>query len=414
MKFYCITTSKLLMAALLITVSIGFQYSLAETSSETIEQVMDDTALEHAEKHLDPKYVCPMHPQIIKNEPGSCPICGMDLVKKMIDADAGKYPKVKVQNAVIQTMGIRTAHAKKDTIWKYIKTVGRVDYDETTLIHLHPKAAGWMEKLYLRAEGDLVKKGQVIGEFYSPEILSAQLDYIIALQQTSQAKAQKAKNRLRLLGVSEATISKIEKSRQSLNHVPVLAPSDGIVTMLFAREGMYLKPEKEFLTIADLSKVWVWVDVFEHQISWIKTGITAEIEVPAYPGRKWEGKLDYIYPELDPDSRTLKARLVFDNPDLLLKANMFAEVAIYGGPKRDVLVVPSESVIETGERSSVVKVVGEGVFQPVDVVVGIQRNAKTEILSGLEAGDEVVTSGQFLIDSESSLQASFLRMTEGQ
>ena len=414
MKFYCITTSKLLMAALLITVSIGFQYSLAETSSETIEQVMDDTALEHAEKHLDPKYVCPMHPQIIKNEPGSCPICGMDLVKKMIDADAGKYPKVKVQNAVIQTMGIRTAHAKKDTIWKYIKTVGRVDYDETTLIHLHPKAAGWMEKLYLRAEGDLVKKGQVIGEFYSPEILSAQLDYIIALQQTSQAKAQKAKNRLRLLGVSEATISKIEKSRQSLNHVPVLAPSDGIVTMLYAREGMYLKPEKEFLTIADLSKVWVWVDVFEHQISWIKTGITAEIEVPAYPGRKWEGKLDYIYPELDPDSRTLKARLVFDNPDLLLKANMFAEVAIYGGPKRDVLVVPSESVIETGERSSVVKVVGEGVFQPVDVVVGIQRNAKTEILSGLEAGDEVVTSGQFLIDSESSLQASFIRMTEGQ
>ena len=414
MKFYCITTSKLLMAALLIFFGIGFQNSLAETASETIEQVMDDTALEHAEKHLDPKYVCPMHPQIIKNEPGSCPICGMDLVKKMIDADAGKYPKVKVQNAVIQTMGIRTANAKKDTIWKYIKTVGRVDYDETTLIHLHPKAEGWMEKLYLRAEGDLVKKGEVIGEFYSPEILSAQLDYIIALQQTSQAKAEKAKNRLRLLGVSESTISKIEKTRQSLNHVPVLAPSDGIVTMLFAREGMYLKPEREFLSIADLSKVWVWVDVFEHQISWIKTGITAEIAVPAYPGRKWEGKLDYIYPELDPDSRTLKARLVFDNPDLLLKANMFAEVAIYGGPKRDVLVVPSESVIETGERSSVVKVIGEGVFQPVDVVVGIQRNAKTEILSGLEAGDEVVTSGQFLIDSESSLQASFLRMTEGQ
>ena len=414
MKSYRVVLFKLPLATLLIVIFFGYQHSLAETSSELLEQVMDDTALEHAEKHLDPKYVCPMHPQIIKNEPGSCPICGMDLVKKMIDANAGKYPKVKVQNAVVQSMGIRKATAGKETIWKYIKTVGRVDYDETTLTHLHPKAEGWMEKLYLRAEGEQLEKGEVIGEFYSQEILSAQLDYIIALQQTSQAKALKAKNRLRLLGVSESTIDKIGKTRQSLNEIPILSPAKGIVTMLFAREGMFLKPEKEFLTIADLSKVWVWVDVFEHQISWIKTGIPAEMEVPAYPGRKWEGKLDYVYPELDPESRTLKARLVFDNPDLLLKANMFAEVVIYGGPKRDVLVVPTESVIETGQRTSVVKVIGEGIFQPVDVVVGIQRNGRTEILSGIEEGDEIVTSGQFLIDSESSLQASFLRMTEGQ
>ncbi len=421
MKFF-ITNVAWLRSLAMCLLCFGLQVSVAqpafdpasEPPSEPLEQVLDDTALEHAQKHLDPKYVCPMHPQIIKNDPGSCPICGMDLVKKMIDVNAGKYPEVKVQNAVIQTMGIRTEKAGKDTIWKFIKTVGRVDYDETTQVHLHPKAEGWMEKLYLRAEGDRVKKGEMIGEFYSPEILSAQLDYIIALQQTSKSKALKAKNRLRLLGVSEATINSISKSRQSQNHVPVLSPSDGIVTKLFAREGMYLKPDKEFLTIAGLSKVWVWVDIFEHQISWIKTGIPAEIKVPAYPGKKWEGKLDYIYPELDPESRTLRARLVFDNPDMLLKANMFAEVTIYGGPKRDVLVVPSESVIETGQRSSVVKVIGEGLFQPVDVVLGIQRNGKTEILSGLEEGDEIVTSGQFLIDSESSLQASFIRMTEGQ
>jgi Cu(I)/Ag(I) efflux system membrane fusion protein len=389
-----------------------------DAPAESLAEASNDTALEHAEKHLDPKYVCPMHPQIIKDEPGNCPICGMDLVPKQIDANAGKYPEVEVQSAVVQSMGIRTTTAQNDTIWKYIKTVGRVDYDETTVTHLHPKASGWMEKLDIRAEGEPLKKGDKIGEFYSPEILSAQLDYLVATQSSGQQPgkqmALKAKNRLRLLGVDEATINRIDKNRESTNLVPVFSPATGIITRLAAREGMYLKPEVEFLTIADLARVWVWVDIFEHQISWIKPGLSAEITVPAYPGKTWEGKLDYIYPELDPKSRTLRARLVFDNTDQLLKANMFAEVVIYGGPKHDVLVVPTEAIIATGKRSSVVKVIGNGRFQPVDVVVGIQRNGKSEILSGLNPGDEIVTSGQFLIDSESSLQASFLRMTEGE
>ena len=196
--------------------------------------------------------------------------------------------------------------------------------------------------------------------------------------------------------------------------IPIYSPASGLVTMLTAREGMYLKPEMEFLTIADLSKIWVWVDIFEHQISWMQQGLTAEITVPAFPGKTWEGKVDYIYPELDQDSRTLRARLVFDNPEFLLKANMFAEVVIYGGPKHDILVIPSEAIIETGERTSVVKALGNGKFQPVDVVVGIKRNGKSEILNGLKPGDEIVLSGQFLLDSESSLQASFMRMSEGE
>jgi len=383
-------------------------------SSETMESVMNDTAMEHAAKHLDPKYVCPMHPQIIRDEPGSCPICGMDLVSRLIESNDDKYPAVEVQSAVVQNMGVRTTKARIDTIWKYIRSVGRVDYDETTLTHLHPKADGWMETLLIRAEGEPVKKGEKIGEFYSPDILSAQLDYLIALQQAGPQRAQKARNRLRLLGVAETTIDQIKKTAKSRNRVPVYAPANGLVTMLAAREGMYLKPEMEFLTIADLSKVWVWVDIFEHQISWVQQGLSAEITVPAFPGKSWEGKVDYIYPELDPDSRTLRARLVFDNPDHLLKANMFAEVVIYGGPKRDILVVPTEAIIETGERTSIVKALGKGRFQPVDVVVGIQRNGKSEILSGLKAGDEIVISGQFLLDSESSLQASFMRMSEGE
>lgn len=387
-----------------------------ENHSEPLAETLDDTAMEHAEKHLDPKYVCPMHSQIIRDEEGSCPICGMDLVPKLIDPNTGKNPKVQISNAVIQSMGVRTTQVERDTLWKYIETVGKVFYDETRLKHVHPRAEGWLEKLNFKVEGEPVKRHQVLGYFYSPEILAAQVDFLIALDQpgrkANKSRIGKAKNRLRLLGVTEGTINRIQKNKKSYNTIPIISPSDGIVTKMAVREGMYISPTSEIFTISDLSKIWVIVDVYEHQIDWLATGLSSEITVPAYPGRKWEGVVDYIYPELDAMSRTLKVRLVFDNPEGLLKANMFAEAVIYGGAKQDVLVVPTDAIIQTGERNSVVTALGDGQFQPVDVVTGITGNGKTEILSGLNAGDEIVISGQFLIDSESNLQASFLRMQE--
>jgi Cu(I)/Ag(I) efflux system membrane fusion protein len=383
--------------------------------TETMAAASDDTAAEHIEKHLNPKYVCPMHPQIIKDEEGSCPICGMDLVEKIIEDSGDKAPIVSVRGEIIQSMGLRTDKVKKDTLWKYIKTVGRIEYDETRLTHIHPRAAGWMETLKVRAEGDPVKKGQHLGNFYSPDILAAQVDYLIAVKdsnnQRSSIKIEKARNQLRLLGVHDSTISQIEKAGESQNTVPVYASQDGIVTMLGAREGMYIQPQNELFTIADDSQMWVQIDVYEHQLGWVKEGLHAEITVPAYPGRAWEGKVEYLYPELDKKARTLRVRLAFDNPDGALRPNMFANAVIYGGPRRDVLTIPQEALIVTGERESVVKVIEEGRFQPVDVVTGMQQGGKVEILSGLNEGDEVVTSGQFLIDSESALRASFSRLS---
>ena len=404
-----------LLAGLLVFLS-GCSEEQKPQPSETLAEARDDSALEHAVKHLDPKYVCPMHPQIVRDEEGSCPICGMDLVPKMIDPNQGKHPKVEISNAVVQSMGVRTAYAKYDTLWKYIRTVGRVEYDETRVAHLHPRAEGWMEQLKLRAEGEPVRQGQVLGSLYSPEILAAQVDFLIALDQTgrgaSKDRIEKARNRLRLLGVTEGTISRIQARGQTQNTVPLVSPASGVVTRLNAQEGMFVKPDMEIFTIADLTKIWVMVDIFEHQIDWLAEGLSAEINVPAYPGRTWEGKVEYIYPELDPKSRTLRVRLAFDNPAGLLKANMFADVVIYGGPKHDALVIPQEALIETGERASVVTALGEGRFQPVDVVTGMRRGGRVEILSGLKEGDQIVTSGQFLIDSESSLRASFSRMGE--
>lgn len=384
-----------------------------EQATESLAEAADDSPLEHAAKHVDPKYVCPMHPQIVRDQPGSCPLCGMDLVAKVIDPDQGKHPEVRVGSAIAQSMGIRSTTVERDTLWKYIRTVGRVSYDETRLAHVHPRAAGWMEKLALRAEGDPVKRGQLLGEIYSPDILAAQVDFLIALDQGSERRAtrvEKARNRLRLLGVPEGTISRIQQRGKTQNRIPMLAPSDGVVTQLGARDGMYVTPETEVFTLSDLSRIWVLVDVFEHQIDWLSVGRPAEISVPAYPGRTWEGTVEYIYPELDVAARTLRVRLAFDNPEGLLKHNMFADVVIYGGPKRGIPVIPREALIETGERTSVVKMAGEGRFQPVDVVVGMRAGDRVEILSGLEVGDRVVTSGQFLIDSESSLQASFSRL----
>ena len=381
--------------------------------SETLAEASDDSPAEHIEKHLDPKYVCPMHPQIIKDEEGSCPICGMDLVAKIIEDSGDKAPIISVRGEIIQSMGLRTDTAKKDTLWKYIKTVGRIEYDETLLTHIHPRAAGWMERLKVRAEGDPVKKGQHLGDFYAPEILAAQVDYLIATQDKNKSniKADKARNQLSLLGVPDSTIQQINKAAEPQNTIPVYAPQNGIVTMLGAREGMYVQPRDELFTIADDRRMWVLIDVYEHQLDWVQTGLDAEITVPAYPGRSWEGKVEYLYPELDQKSRTLRVRLAFDNPDGALRPNMFADAVIYGGPRRDILTIPEQALIITGEREAVVKVVEQGKFQPVNVVTGMKQGGKVEILSGLNEGDEIVTSGQFLIDSESSLKASFSRLS---
>lgn len=386
----------------------------ASTPTESLQAVLDDTAIEHALKHADPKYVCPMHSQIVRDEPGSCPICGMDLVAKQIDGGAGDgHPEVTVSAAVQQSLGVRTAPVERRTLWRFIQTVGSIQFDETLVAHIHPRAEGWMEKLAVRSVGEQVTQGQTLGELYAPEILSAQVDFLIALKQGGDkrgVKARKARNLLRLLDVPEQVISDIQRSGDTRNTVPIVAPISGVVTTMAARDGMFINPGTRVYSIADLSRVWVQVNVFEHQIAWLALGQSAEMRVPAFPGRKWEGKVDYIYPELEAKTRTLRVRLVFDNPEGLLKPNMFADVDIFAGPRSAVLSVPEAAVIITGEREAIVKALPEGRFKPTDVVTGLHQGGWVEIIGGVDEGDQVVVSGQFLIDSESSLQASFNRI----
>jgi Cu(I)/Ag(I) efflux system membrane fusion protein len=383
--------------------------------SETLAEAMADSPHAHALKHMDPKYVCPMHPQIVRDAPGTCPICGMALVERRMDPPADRHPEVTVTPRMQQALGLRTGQVERGTLWRFIRTVGRVDYDETRLVHVHPRAEGWIEALHVRAEGESVARGEDLADLYAPTILSAQIDFLLALEPRSggltQVAADQARNRLRVLDLPEEVIRDIERRREPRHRVPIRAPIDGVVTQLSARQGMYVAPATEMFTVADLSRVWVLVDIFEAQIDWLAPGQSAEIRVPARPGRVWEGRVEHLYPAIDPKTRTLRARLVFDNPDLELKPNMFANVVIYGGPKRDVLMVPAEALILTGERSTVVKALDGDRFQPVDVVPGLERGGQVEILSGLAEGERIVLSGQFLIDSESNLQASLQRLS---
>ncbi len=381
--------------------------------SESLAEAADDSIIEHALKHADPTYVCPMHPQIVRGEPGSCPICGMDLVQ--VENEASKdegQPAVELSAGTVQNMGVRTATVERGVIWRYIETVGYVSYDEERVAHVHPRSEGWVETLMIRSEGEQVEKDKPLLEIYSPEVVAAQ-EELIAAGQTNRNLMAAASDRLRLLDVPESVIRQVAKSGKVRRAVPIYAPISGVVANLGLRERMYVNPQLELFSIADLSSIWVQVDVFEHQMAMISRGRPAEITVAALPGQVFEGEVDYIYPELDPITRTLRVRLRFPNPGGQLKPNMLADVVIFGGPKRGVLKVPREAVILSGRGSRVVKALGDGRYQPVDIRTGIGNSEQVEVLSGLEAGEQVVVSGQFLIDSESNLRASFARMTGG-
>jgi len=419
------STKYLLGAALLVGVAMllaacSHQDSNASPQpSETMAEAADDSVLEHARKHADATYVCPMHPQIVRGEPGNCPICGMALEEQEVQTDAGSDfgpPIVTVRPETLQNMGARTAVVERSALRKQIETVGSITYDEDRMGHVHPRAAGWVEKLRVRAEGDAVKRNQVLLDLYSPEIVNAQEEYLLALEGISTAGKRRqdlvrgATRRLRLLDVPDSVVAAITKTRQVQETVPLLAPIDGIVTKMGLREGMYVKPDMELFTISDVASVWVQVDVFEHQLDQVRIGNPAEIKIPALPGRVWQGTVDYVYPELDPKTRTLQVRLRFKNPDGILKPNMFVHANIRGTPHPNAITIPREALIITGGQERVIKDLGDGRFQPAAVEVGLRAQDRIEILDGLQEGERVVVSGQFLIDSESNLQASFRRM----
>ncbi|MGQ0698786.1 MAG: efflux RND transporter periplasmic adaptor subunit [Panacagrimonas sp.] len=392
-------------------------------------------------------YTCSMHPQVRQEEPGKCPICGMKLSKREAKpADGatmnterkplywydpmrpdqhfdrpGKSPfmdmqlvpkyesgdeggtVVQIDPRMAQNLGMRTAAVKRGVFSRRIDATGSVVVDERRIVSVEARAAGWVERLDVRAVGDTVQRGQVLAGIYSPELLAAQEELALARKLGDEALIAGAGRRLLLLGVSA-------DSAGAQRRVAIRAPQSGVVTELMVREGAQISPGMPLMKLADLSQVWIVVEVPEAQAGWIAQGQPAQAQLRASPGKTFEGTLDYIYPMLDAQTRTLRARLAFDNAQGELKPGMYAEVTLSGGAQQDVSLVPSEAVIRTGTRSVVIVAEAEGRYRPVEVVLGPERENEIVVIEGLEAGQQVVVSGQFLIDSEASLLGAYNRM----
>jgi Cu(I)/Ag(I) efflux system membrane fusion protein len=353
-------------------------------------------------------WVAPMDPNFRRDKPGKSPM-GMDLVPVYAGAEADEGV-VSIDPVMVQNLGVRTAKVERGKLWRQINTVGYVALDERKLSHVHVRTEGWIEKLNVKSDGERVNKGDVLFELYSRELVNAQEEYVQALRGNNDYLKRASRERLAALGMSTAQIQQVARTRSAAQRVRILATQDGIVHNLSAREGMFVKPMMEVMTLADLSSIWLLVDIFERQADWVATGQPAEVRLAYRPGRIWEGEVEFVYPTIDPKTRTLRTRLRFDNADEALKPDMYANVRIFAGPKYNVLSIPREALIRTGESERVIVALGDGRFSAREVVGGMESGDWVEIISGIREGDEVVTSGQFLIDSEASLKASFSRM----
>jgi len=353
-------------------------------------------------------WVAPMDPNYQRDKPGKSPM-GMDLVPVYAD-DNAQGNAVSIKPEVVQNLGVRTAKAERTRLWRGIDTVGYVDYDESRVSHIHLRTEGWIENLAVKSEGERVKKDERLFDLYSPELVNAQKEFVTALSSGNKSLIRASKPRLAALGVSDSQIKQIEKTRKTRQHISVYAPQDGVVSSLMVREGMFVKPSMNVMSLGDLSSVWLLAEVFEKQAQWVKVGQDAEVKLSYVPGHVWQGKVEYIYPSLDPKTRTLKVRLRFENPDEGLKPNMYANVRVFGGAKENIVVIPLEGLIRTGRDERVIIDLGEGRFEARDVVSGIESGDYVEIMQGVDEGEQVVTSGQFLIDSEASMRAGIKRM----
>ena len=356
----------------------------------------------------------PMVPASHFDKPGPSPFMDMELVPKYADEE-GSAGGMAIDPRMVQNLGVRTAAVATGSLERRITTVGYVRPDEHRIEVVQPRAAGWVEKLYVRAVNDPVRRGQLLLELYAPDILAAQEEYLLAVKAAQRDPAdraleQAALRRLSLLGLSDGQIRVLAASGKASRRVAVYATSDGVVSELGVREGMAVTPGTPMFSLLDLSSVWVTAEIPEAQAGWVAPGAAVEIAVPALPGRVIKGRVEYIYPQLDGTTRTLQVRVRLPNPGLKLKPGMYARVRIQSGEAKQAVLVPSEAVISTGTRSVAIVAEGGGRFAAVEVKTGDEADGRTEILEGLAAGQTVVVSGQFLIDSEASLRGTLQRL----
>jgi len=353
-------------------------------------------------------WVAPMDPNYKRDEPGKSPM-GMDLVP-VYAGDELSGDAVTISPAVENNLGVRTAPAIVRPLWRRIEATGYVGFDEKRISHINLRTKGWITRLLVDAEGERVKKDDLLFEFYSPELVNAQKEYLQARKRSDSRLKEGSTEKLLALGMNRSGIDALARRGKSSDNIRVVAPQDGIITVLNIREGMYVQPNTTIMSLADLSSVWLQAEIFESQAEWVAAGQAAEARLDYMPGEVFTGQVDYVYPVLDPKTRTLRARLLFENPGERLKPNMYARVSIFGKLHPNALSIPREALIRAPGRDRVVVALGDGRFRVFEVMTGMESGEFVEILAGIEEGDEIVTSAQFLLDSEASLAGSIQRL----
>src|SRR4051812_11258180 len=354
----------------------------------------------------------PMAPGQKFDKPGKSPFMDMQLVPVYAD-EAGAEGTVRIDPRMQQNLGMRLAQVRKGALAPTLEAVGTVGYNERDVALVQARANGFVERLYVRATLDPVRKGQPLAELYVPDWVAAQEEYLSAMRMAGtrlEGLIEGARQRMRLAGMSDEQIKTVESTGKVQARITLHAPIAGVVSDLAAREGMTVMSGAPLFRINGLGTVWVNAEVRESEAGAVRVGNTVEARTTALPGKVFKGKVNAILPEVTASTRTLKARVELANPGGELKPGMFAGVNFTPAARKDVLVVPSEAVIQTGKRSVVVVAKEDGKFESVDVETGIEAGGQTEIRNGLEAGQKVVVSGQFLIDSEASLRATETRM----
>lgn len=384
---------------------------------------------------VDPKtgkkikyWAAPMDPTYIRNEPGQSPM-GMDLVPVYEEEGGEKEPTstIRIDPVTIQNMGIRTAAVVSSPVTKTIRTFGNITYDETRMVSVNIKFNGWIEKLYVNFEGEQVKRGQPLFAIYSPELVQAQEEYLLALEQHRNLKDSPfarvrdsavrllaaSRKRLQYWDMSASQINRLESTRQVRKAITVFSPANGVVIKKNAVEGQFVKAGVNQYEIADLSNVWVDVEIYEYELPYVTKGMPARMELSYIPGKRFEGEVLYIYPYLSKATRTARLRLAFPNPELSLKPDMYANIRLESTLPGPSLVIPQEAVIDTGVRQVVFISKGKGKFEPRVVRLGVEVNgSKYQVLKGLSEGEEIVISAQFMLDSESRLREAVQKMLE--
>jgi Cu(I)/Ag(I) efflux system membrane fusion protein len=368
-------------------------------------------------------YTCGMHPQVIQDHPGNCPICGMKLtpIRKGdgVDTNAANSSAIKIDPVTIQNMNLKTTQITRGPLRKMIRTVGTIDYNETALAEVTTKFRGWIEKLNVDATGQLVHRGEPLFEVYSPELYSAQTEYLLALNQTgtnsgANLMREIAVNKLKFYDISDAQIAELAKTHQVRKTLQVDAPMDGFVIEKMAVQGQMVDAGMKLYRIADLGIVWVLAQIYEQDLPFIQLGQEAIVRLSSLPDREFRGRVTFVYPSVDEKTRTVRVRLEFENPGYFLKPGMFVSVHISAELDPSALLIPDSAVLRSGAKNTVFVALDGGKFDARTVMLGAEsEDGLLQVLGGLSEGERVVTSGQFMLDSESQLNEAIEKMRGG-